>query len=100
MDNNKSVAVTGIAVFTSIGCNRVDFWNSLITGKSGIIKIQAFDPQGHKSRIGTEILSYEPEEYVDRKVSCKMARVSQLASSAAIESVKDALGDLSPNHQH
>jgi 3-oxoacyl-[acyl-carrier-protein] synthase II len=94
MDNIKSVVVTGIGVFTSIGCNRNDFWNSLITGKSGIRKIQAFDPQAHKSQIGSEILSYEPEEYFDRKESRKMARVSQLASSAAIEAVKDACLDL------
>jgi 3-oxoacyl-[acyl-carrier-protein] synthase II len=94
MDKNKAVVVTGIGVFTSIGCNRVDFWNSLITGKSGIKRIQAFDPDGHKSQIGSEVISYKPEDYFDRKESRKMARVSQLASSAAIEAVRDAGLDL------
>lgn len=90
MAKNKAVVVTGIGIFTSIGCNRDDFWNALIAGKSGIRRIQAFDPQGHKSQIGSEVLSYNPENYFDRKESRKMARVSQLASSAAIEAVKDA----------
>ena len=94
MDKNRTVAVTGIGVFTSIGCNRADFWNSLITGKSGIRRIQAFDPHLHKSQIGSEVISYKPEDYFDRKESRKMARVSQLASSAAIEAVKDAGLDL------
>jgi 3-oxoacyl-[acyl-carrier-protein] synthase II len=94
MDKNKAVVVTGIGVFTSIGCNRVDFWNSLITGKSGIKRIQAFDPHGHKSQIGSEVISYKPEDYFDRKESRKMARVSQLASSAAIEAVRDSGLDL------
>jgi len=94
MDKNRAVVVTGIGVFTSIGCNRVDFWNSLISGKSGIKRIQAFDPHGHKTQIGSEVLSYKPEDYFDRKESRKMARVSQLASSAAIEAVKDAGLDL------
>jgi 3-oxoacyl-[acyl-carrier-protein] synthase II len=94
MDKNRAVVVTGIGVFTSIGCNRVDFWNSLITGKSGIKRIQAFDPHGHKSQIGSEVISYKPEDYFDRKESRKMARVSQLASSAAIEAVRDAGLDL------
>jgi 3-oxoacyl-[acyl-carrier-protein] synthase II len=94
MDKNRAVAVTGIGVFTSIGCNRVDFWNSLITGKSGIKRIQAFDPHGHKSQIGSEVISYKPEDYFDRKESRKMARVSQLASSAAIEAVRDSGLDL------
>jgi 3-oxoacyl-[acyl-carrier-protein] synthase II len=94
MDKNRAIVITGIGIFTSIGCNRVDFWNSLITGTSGIRKIQAFDPQGHKSQIGSEVISYKPEDYFDRKESRKMARVSQLASSAAIEAVKDAGLDL------
>ncbi len=94
MEYKKTVVVTGIGVFTSIGCNRFDFWESLIAGKSGITRIQAFDPTGHKSQVASEILSYNPEDYFDRKESRKMARVSQLASSAAIEAVKDAGLDL------
>jgi 3-oxoacyl-[acyl-carrier-protein] synthase II len=94
MYKNRTVAVTGIGVFTSIGSNRTDFWNSLITGKSGIKRIQAFDPHAHKSQIGSEVISYKPEDYFDRKESRKMSRVSQLASSAAIEAVKDAGLDL------
>jgi len=90
MDKNKAVVVTGIGVFSSIGCNRNDFWNSLVSGKSGIRRIQAFDPQTHKSQVGSEVLSYNPEDYFDRKESRKMARVSQFAASAAIEAVRDA----------
>ena len=57
-------------------------------------RIQTFDPQGHKTQIGSEVLTYKPEDYFDRKEARKMARVSQLASSAAIEAVKDAGLDL------
>ena len=90
MDKEKAIVVTGIGVFTSVGCNRTDFWNSLVSGTSGVRIIQSFDPSLHKSRIASEVLSYKPEDYFDRKESRKMARVSQLASSAAIEAVKDA----------
>lgn len=94
MDKNKTIVVTGIGVFTSIGCNRNDFWNSLIAGKSGIKRIQAFDPSNHKSQVGSEVLTFNPENYFERKEARKMARVSQLAASAAIEAVKDAGLDL------
>lgn len=94
MVSNKTVVVTGLGVFTSIGCNRTDFWESLIAGKSGIDRIQAFDPTGHRTQIASEIPTYNPGDYFDRKESRKMARVSQLASSAAIEAVKDAGIDL------
>ena len=94
MENTKSVVVTGIGIFTSIGCTRHDFWNSLIAGKSGIGKIQSFDPEGHKSQIAGEIISYDPRDFFDRKEARKMARVSQFAASVAIEAVKDAGLDL------
>lgn len=94
MEDKKSIVVTGIGVFTSIGCTRVDFWNSLIAGRSGINRIQSFDPKDHKSQIASEILDYKPEDYFDRKESRKMARVSHLSTSAAIEAVKDAGLDL------
>jgi 3-oxoacyl-[acyl-carrier-protein] synthase II len=94
MDKNKAVVVTGIGVLTSIGCSRDEFWSALVQGKSGITRIQSFDPAGHKSQVGSEVLNYNPENYFDRKESRKMARVSQLASSAAIEAVKDAGLDL------
>ena len=94
MRNSKSVVVTGIGIFTSVGCNRVDFWNSIVAGKSGIKRIRAFDPTDHKTRIASEITDYKPEVYFDRKQARKMARVSQLASSAAIEAIKDAELDL------
>ncbi len=87
-EDKKTIVVTGIGVFTSIGYNRFDFWDSLISGKSGIKRIQAFDPTGHKSQIASEVLDYNPGDYFDRKESRKMARVSQLASSAAIEAIK------------
>lgn len=94
MEDKKSVVVTGIGVLTSIGCTRLDFWNSLITGRSGINKIQTFDPKGHKTQIASEVITYNPRDYFERKEARKMARVSQLAASAAIEAVKDAGLDL------
>ena len=67
MPNEKTIAVTGIGVFTSIGCNRADFWNALISGKSGVQRIQAFDPEGHLSQIASEVGSFNPEDFISRK---------------------------------
>ena len=94
MSVEKVIVVTGIGLFTSIGCNRANFWNSLISGKSGTKRIQSFDPDGHLSQIASEVVSFNPEDFISRKQVRKMARVSQLASCAAIEAVKDAELDL------
>lgn len=92
---NRSVVVTGIGVFTSIGCSRKDFWDSLVRGKSGVAPISFFDAGSHKTRIASEVKSFSPEDFIPRKEARRMARVSQLATCAAIESLRDAGLDLS-----
>jgi 3-oxoacyl-[acyl-carrier-protein] synthase II len=94
MDHSRAVAVTGIGMFTSVGNNHEEFWNSIINGKSGIRKIQSFDPSGHKTQIASEVQNYSPENYFDRKEARKMSRGSQFAASAAIDAIKDAGIDL------
>ncbi len=88
------VAVTGIGVFSSIGCDRETFWSSLVSGTSGIKYIQAFDASRHKSKIASEVISFQPELFLNFKQARRMARVSQLASCAAISAVNDAGLDL------
>ena len=83
MHNERSVLVTGIGVITSIGCRRADFWNALSSGKSGIQRIKAFDPDGHLSQIASEVSGFDFEDYISDKQARKMARVSQFASGAA-----------------
>jgi 3-oxoacyl-[acyl-carrier-protein] synthase II len=90
VSDRKEIVVSGIGVFTSIGCNKDDFWKALISGRSGVRRIQAFNPTGHISQIASEVTSFKPEDYIDRKQARRMARVSQFASAAAIQAVKDA----------
>ena len=94
MTDEKGIVVTGIGVFTSIGSSRTEFWKSLVAGKSGVRRIQAFDPAGHLSQIASEVVSFNPEDFISGKQARKMARVSQLASCAAVDAVRDAGLDL------
>ncbi len=94
MNERDAVVVTGIGVFSSIGCERKSFWNSLVNGTSGIRPINAFDTEGHKSKIASEIQSFNPTDHIPVKQARRMARVSQLATSASIAAVKDAGLDL------
>jgi 3-oxoacyl-[acyl-carrier-protein] synthase II len=89
MNEKDAIVVTGIGIFSSIGCSRKSFWQSLVSGVSGVRNISSFNPDGHKSRIASEVQSFNPTDYIPLKHSRKMARVSQLAASEAVEAVKD-----------
>jgi 3-oxoacyl-[acyl-carrier-protein] synthase II len=94
VDHDRSVAVTGIGVQTSIGCTRSSFWENLVAGKSGVRPIRAFDAALQKSRIASEVADFDPLVVLNSKQARRMARVSQLAVCAASEAVKDAGLDL------
>lgn len=51
----KKVVVTGIGAVTSIGNNASDFWNGLISGKSGIKKIKRISVDNHDTKVAAEI---------------------------------------------
>lgn len=51
----KKVVVTGIGAVTSIGNNASDFWNGLISGKSGIKKITRISVNNHDTKVAAEI---------------------------------------------
>lgn len=94
MMSDRTVVVTGIGVMTSIGCSRSDFWESLVSGKSGVKRIHAFEPRHHRSQIASEVLSFQPGTYLTQKKIRRMVRVSHLAVAGAIEAVRDAGLDL------
>ncbi|HDQ14884.1 MAG TPA: beta-ketoacyl-[acyl-carrier-protein] synthase II [Sediminispirochaeta sp.] len=83
-------AVTGIGIYSSIGNNRHDFWNSLIAGASGADHIRGFDTTGYKSKIAAEVKNFTPEQYLSKKRVRRMSRFSQLASCAALQAVEDS----------
>jgi len=90
MSGTGEIVVTGLGVFSSIGNTQADFWNALVSGTSGVKPIQAFDASSHKSQMASEVRSFRPEDYLSRTQIRRMARVSQLASCAAVEAIKDA----------
>jgi 3-oxoacyl-(acyl-carrier-protein) synthase len=75
MNEKDAIVVTGTGVFSSIGCNRKFFWQSLVSGVSGVRKISIFNPEGHKIRIASEVQSFNPTDYIPLKLSRKMATV-------------------------
>jgi 3-oxoacyl-(acyl-carrier-protein) synthase len=75
MNEKDAIVVTDRGVFSSIGCSRKSFWQYLVSGVSGVRNISAFNSDGHKSRIASEVQSFNPTDYIPLKHSRKMATV-------------------------
>ena len=90
MKNGVRVVVTGTGMITSLGHTTRDTWEGLKAGRSGIRRIQAFDPTGSPSQVASEVVDFKPEQYLDRKEARRMSRFVQLAMVAAHEAMQDS----------
>lgn len=88
----RRVVITGIGAVTPIGNNVKEFWDNLISGKSGIDLIKSFDPEyyGLSVKIAAEVKNLKPEDYLDKKDSQKLSDFIKLAYIASFEAISDA----------
>ena len=90
MSNRNRVVVTGLGVMSPLGESVNEFWDSLVTGKSGIGKITLCDTDEFPNDIAGEVTGFDPGQYIDPKEAKRMARFSQMAVAAASVAIEDA----------
>ena len=86
----RRVVITGQGVITPMGNSVEEFWANAVAGKSGIGPLTQIDPTGYPCRIAGQVEDFEPMDYMDRKVSRRMARFSQFAVACARQAIDDA----------
>ena len=82
------VVVTGMGALAPNGNSVPEYWNSLISGKSGIDHISYFDTDNFPVKIAGEISNFNPEDYFERKEVRKLDLFSVYALVACNEAVR------------
>jgi len=90
----KRVVVTGLGALTPIGNTKDDYWNGLVSGKSGAAPITYFDTEKFKTKFACELKNFEATDFLDRKEARKMDKFTQYALVASDEAIIDAKLDL------
>ena len=91
----RRVVVTGLGVISPVGNDVQSFWQTLLTGKSGIGHLATFDPNAFDSRIAGEVKDFNPLKYMDSKEAKRMEKFAQYAVAVSKQAVSDARLDLS-----
>jgi len=86
----KRVVVTGLGALTPIGNNIQEYWESLVTGKSGCAPITYFDTEKFKTKFACELKNFNPLDFFDRKEARKLDRFAQYALVCSDEAILDA----------
>jgi len=95
MNHDRRVVITGIGVVTPVGNDLETFWKSLVEGKSGIGRIQAFDISNYDCQIAGEIKNFEPKNFFKNAKDVRRTdRFVQLAMAASKMSIQDSGLDL------
>src|SRR5436305_5891527 len=81
------VVVTGMGVLAPNGNNLVEFWDSLIEGRSGLGIATSFDVTDLPVKVVAELKNFDPRNYMDFKEAKRMARFSQVGVAATKKAI-------------
>jgi 3-oxoacyl-[acyl-carrier-protein] synthase II len=90
MVNGTRVVVTGTGSITALGHSTRETWEAVKAGKSGVRRIEAFDPSATPSQVASEVVDFRPETWLDRKAARHMSRFVQFAMVATKEALKES----------
>jgi len=90
----RRVVITGIGALTPVGKSAPEFWNGLISGKSGVRPIEHFDTEHFPTKFAGQIENYNPTDFFEKKEARRLDLVCQYALITAEETIKDSKIDL------
>ena len=90
----RRVVITGLGALTPIGNTKDEYWEALLSGKSGAAPITYFDTEKFKTKFACELKNFNATDFINRKEARKMDRFTQYAMVASDEAIADSKLDL------
>jgi 3-oxoacyl-[acyl-carrier-protein] synthase II len=86
----RRVVITGMGCVTPLGIGREAYWGALVAGKSGIRRIETFDPSSFPVQIAAEVPFFDWQAQLNPKDRKHVPRTVPLALAAARQALDDA----------
>ncbi|MGB3082453.1 MAG: beta-ketoacyl-ACP synthase II [Candidatus Omnitrophota bacterium] len=86
----RRVVLTGVGAVTPVGNNINDFWDSVVSGKTGVAHLTAFDPTPFNSHIAAEVKDFDPSPYMNPKQVRRLDLFVKYAIVAAKQAFEDS----------
>lgn len=84
------VVITGLGALTPVGNTVAESWDSVLTGRSGVVRITQFDASGLPCQIAGEVKGFDPRDFINHKEARRMSRASQFAVAVLRMALADA----------
>jgi 3-oxoacyl-[acyl-carrier-protein] synthase II len=89
-NDRRRVVVTGMGLITALGNDVPSSWAGMLEGRSGIRRIEAFDPSRIDSQIAGEVRDFDASHVLDRKELRRTDRYIAFGLVAAREAMDQA----------
>lgn len=87
---SEPIVISGFGCLTPLGNTRQDLWGGYREGRSGVRRIQAFDPAASPVQIAGEVRDIDPGQFFSPKERQHVSRTAGLALGAARQALADA----------
>jgi 3-oxoacyl-[acyl-carrier-protein] synthase II len=88
--DRRRVVITGMGLITALGNDVASNWAGMLEGRSGIRRIEAFDPSRVDSKVAGEVRDFDASHVLDRKELRRTDRYIALGLVAAREAMDQA----------
>jgi len=88
--NLPKVVVTGLGAVTPIGNTVSEFWDGMMSGKSGAAPITQFDASLFDAKFACELKQFDPLLYFTKKEVQRVDLFAQFAMAAAVQAMDDS----------
>ena len=88
--STRRVVVTGMGMLSALGTTVDETWNGLVEGRSGIRRIESFDPQRLTSQVAGEVRNFDASGVLDRKDLRRTDRYIQFGLVATRQAMDQA----------
>ena len=93
--SKREVVITGFGILSPIGITPETYWESLITGKSGVSFLNSIQTDLERRPIGSEVPDFRPKDYVKPKKNIKvMSRDIQMGVVSSFIACQNAALEL------
>ena len=86
----RRVVITGVGTVSPCGVDTASTWERVRAGRSGIARIEGFDPTDFGSQIAGECTGFDPLQYMPKRKLREAARFIHLAIAASTQAIQDA----------
>ncbi len=89
-NGHRRVVITGMGALTALGKDVASTWDGFVSGRSGIRRIESFDPSRLTSQVAGEVKDFDASNVMDRKDLRRMDRYIQFGLVATRQAMDQA----------